>query len=150
MRALARVAAIASAGATLYYAGLVNSIVQTDAARPGATWVVIAIGAALAMLVAAVTGTGRGYAATSARRIGWHRAAWGFVSLLALVGMSWFWDLPRQKSFDWTPSPNDPIALNQCSARLLGARRDPDPALDLFASSGPLSTEPSRTTPPRR
>src|SRR5437879_12463211 len=107
MRALARIAAIAIAGATLYYAGLVNSIVQTDPARPGATWVVIAVGAALAMLVAAVTGTGRGDAVTSARRIGWHRAAWGFVSLMALVGMSWFWDLPRQQSVDLPPHPHD-------------------------------------------
>ena len=150
MRALARIAAIAIAGATLYYAGLVNSIVQTDPARPGATWVVIAIGAALAMLVAAVTGTGRGDAATSARRIGWHRAAWGFVSLMALVGMSWFWDLPRQKSFDWTPYHNDAIALNECAARLLVDGRDPYRDLDLFACYGRLQIGPDRTTPLRR
>src|SRR5207249_1406481 len=80
-----------------------------------------------------VTGTGRGDAATSARRIGWHRAAWGFVSLMALVGMSWFWDLPRQKSFDWTPYHNDAIALNECAARLLVDGRDPYRDLDLFA-----------------
>ena len=51
-------AAIAAAGAALYYAGLLNSIVIQRPERPGAIAVVVAIGAALAVLIAAVRGTG--------------------------------------------------------------------------------------------
>src|SRR5213594_22934 len=63
MRALFRMAAIAVAGAALYYAGLLNSIVVQRPERPGAVAVVVAIGAALAVIIAAVRGTGRADAA---------------------------------------------------------------------------------------
>ena len=150
MRALSRIAAVAAAGATLYYAGLVNSIVLTHPGKPGALAVVIAIAAALALLVAALTGTGRGDAATTTRHVTWHRAVWAFVSIMALVGVGWFWDLPREKSYDWTPYHNDAIALNECAARLLVEGRDPYRDLDLFACYGRLQIGADRTTPLRR
>jgi hypothetical protein len=150
VRALSRVAAVAAAGATLYYAGLVNSIVLTHPGKPGAVAVVIAIAAAFALLIAALTGTGRGDAATTTRHVAWHRAAWAFVSIMALVGVGWFWDLPREKSYDWTPYHNDAIALNECAARLLVEGRDPYRDLDLFACYGRLRIGADRTTPLRR
>jgi hypothetical protein len=150
VRALVRLAAIAAAGAALYYAGLVNSIVLTHPGRPGAIPVVIAIAAAFAVLIAAVRGTGRGDATVPARHARWQRVAWIFVSVMALVGLGWFWSLPRQKSFDWTPYHNDAIALNECAAGLLAEGRDPYRDLDLFACYGRLVIGPDRTTPLRR
>jgi hypothetical protein len=57
--ALYRIAAIAVAGAALYYAGLLNSIVQLRPERPGAVQVVVAIGAALVVIPLALRGRGR-------------------------------------------------------------------------------------------
>ena len=150
MRALTRIAAVAVAGAVLYYAGLVNSMVLTHPGRPGAVPVVIGIAAAIVVLALAVSGTGRGDAATGGTRVVALRAAWAFVSIMALVGVGWFWSLPRQKSFDWTPYHNDAIALNECAARLLADGRDPYRDLDLFACYGRLQIGPDRTTPLRR
>src|SRR5881397_3271505 len=114
MRALFRMAAIAVAGAALYYAGLLNSIVIQRPDRPGAIAVVIAIGAALVVLVAAVRGTGAGDAATprgrgpgsaseaSVAHTRIHRVIWLFICVMALVSLAWIYDVPRQRAFDWT------------------------------------------------
>ena len=150
MRALFRMAAIAVAGAALYYAGLLNSIVIQRPERPGAIAVVVAIGASLAMLIAAVRGTGRGDAGTRPTHPGIHRAVWLFASVMALVSLAWISDVPRQRVWDWTPYHNDAIALNDCSARLVLEGRDPYVALDIFDCYAWLGIGADRTTPLRR
>src|SRR3989442_14760619 len=107
MRALLRMAALAVAGAALYYAGLVNSIVILRPERPGAIAVVAAIAAAIVMLIVAVRGTGRGDALTPPAHTRLHRAVWLFASVMALVSLAWISDVPRPRSGDWTPFPND-------------------------------------------
>ncbi|HEV8230447.1 MAG TPA: glycosyltransferase 87 family protein [Candidatus Limnocylindria bacterium] len=162
MRALFRMAAIGVAGAALYYAGLLNSIVIQRPDRPGAIAVVVAIGAALVVLVAAVRGTGAGDAATprgrgpgpasqaSVAHTRIHRAIWLFVCVMALVSLAWIYDVPRQRAFDWTPYHNDAIALNECAARLVLDGRDPYASLDIFDCYGRLGIGADRTTPLRR
>ena len=143
-------AAIAVAGAALYYAGLLNSIVIQRPERPGAVAVVIAIAAALIVLVAAVRGTGRGDADTPPAHTGLHRAVWLFASVMALVSLAWISDVPRQRAWDWTPYHNDAIALNECAARLVLDGRDPYSALDIFDCYTQLGIGADRTTPLRR
>ena len=150
MRALTRIAAIAVAGAGLYFAGLLNSIILEHPDRPGAPAVVVGIGASLALLVYAVRGTGRDEARTSARHLWVLRLTWLFICLMGLVGISWIIGMPRQHSYDWTPYHNDAIALNECAARLVLSGRDPYTDLDLFACYGRLAIGPDRTTPLRR
>lgn len=149
MRALFRMAAIAVAGAALYYAGLLNSIVILRPERPGAIAVVVAIGASLAMLIAAVRGTGHGDAGTRPMHTGLHRAVWLFASVMALVSLAWISDVPRQHVWDWTPYHNDAIALNHCSARLVLEGRDPYVDLDIFDCYEQLGIGADRTTPLR-
>ncbi|HJW49706.1 MAG TPA: glycosyltransferase 87 family protein [Candidatus Limnocylindria bacterium] len=150
MRALFRMAAIAVAGAALYYAGLLNSIVIQRPERPGAIAVVIAIGAALAVLIAAVRGTGKGDAETPPAHTRIHRLVWLFASVMALVSIAWISDVPRQRSWDWTPHHNDAIALNVCAARLVLEGRDPYASLDIFDCYAQLGIGADRTTPLRR
>jgi hypothetical protein len=150
MRALLRIAAIAVAGATLYYAGLLNSIVIQRPERPGAAAVVLAIGAALVLIVVALRGTGAGDAETPASHVRLHRTLWLFVCVMATVSMAWIFTMPRQHSDDWTPYHNDAIALNECAARLLIAGADPYASLDIFACYGALSIGADRTTPLQR
>jgi hypothetical protein len=150
MRALFRMAAIAVAGATLYYAGLLNSIVILRPERPGAIAVVIAIAAALAVLIAAVRGTGAGDAETPPAHPRLHRAVWLFVSVMALVSIAWIWDVPRKRAWDWTPYHNDAIAINECAARLVLRGRDPYAAVDVFDCYAELGIGGDRTTPLRR
>ncbi len=150
MRALFRMAAIAVAGAALYYAGLLNSIVIQRPERPGAIAVVVAIGAALAVLIASVRGTGRGDAQTAPVHARLHRAVWLFASVMALVSLAWISDLPRQRSWDWTPYHNDAIALNDCAARLVLEGRDPYASLDIFECYAQLGIGADRTTPLKR
>lgn len=153
MRALIRVAAIALAGATLYYAGLVNSIVIRTPDRFGAIVVVLGVGLSLGMLVFALTGIGAGDATrgtTRPRDVRLHRAAWLVVSVMSLVGLAWLAVAPRQHSADWTPYHNDAIALNDCAARLVLAGRDPYTDLDLFTCFGELGIGADRTTPLQR
>jgi hypothetical protein len=153
VRALIRVAAIALAGAALYYAGLVNSIVIRIPDRFGAIVVVLAVGVSLGMLVFALTGTGTGDAGrgtTRSRDVRLHRAVWLVVSIMSLVGLAWLAIAPRQHSADWTPYHNDAIALNDCAARLLLAGRDPYTDLGLFACFGDLGIGADRTTPLQR
>lgn len=153
MGALIRAAAIALAGATLYYAGLVNSIVIRTPDRSGAIVVVLAVAGSLVMLVLALRGMGAGEAARGAARprdVRLHRAAWILVSLLSLVGLAWLAVVPRQHSADWTPYHNDAIALNDCAARLLLAGHDPYVELDLFTCFGALGIGADRTTPLQR
>jgi hypothetical protein len=150
MRALFRMAAIAVAGAALYYAGLLNSIVIQRPERPGAIAVVVAIGAALAVLIAAVRGTGQGDAETPPVHARLHRAVWLFASVMALVSIAWISDVPRQRSWDWTPYHNDAIALNECAARLVLEGRDPYASLDIFDCYAELGIGADRTTPLRR
>ncbi len=143
-------AAIAVAGAALYYAGLLNSIVIQRPERPGAIAVVIAIGAALAVLIAAVRGTGKGDAETPPAHTRIHRLVWLFASVMALVSIAWISDVPRQRSWDWTPHHNDAIALNVCAARLVLEGRDPYASLDIFDCYAQLGIGADRTTPLRR
>jgi hypothetical protein len=147
MRALVRMAAIAVAGATLYFAGLLNSIVIQRPERPGAIAVVVAIGAALVVLIAAVRGTGRGDAETPPTHTRLHRVVWLFASVMALVSIAWISDVPRQRSADWTPYHNDAIALNDCAARLVLEGRDPYASLDIFDCYARLGIGADRTTP---
>jgi len=150
VRALFRMAAIAVAGAALYYAGLLNSIVIQRPERPGAIAVVIAIGAALVVLVAAVRGTGRGDADTPPVHTRLHRGVWLFASVMALVSLAWISDVPRQRSWDWTPYHNDAIALNECAARLVLRGKDPYASLNIFDCYAELGIGADRTTPLRR
>jgi len=150
MRALFRIAAIAVAGAALYYAGLLNSIVIQRPERPGAVAVVLAIGAALIVIAASLRGTGEGDALTPARHPRLHRVTWLFVSAMATVSLAWIVSMPRQHSEDWTPYHNDAIALNDCAARLLLERRDPYATLNIFDCYGSLGIGADRTTPLRR
>lgn len=150
MRALLRIAAIAVAGATLYFAGIVNSIILEHPDRGGVGFVVLAIGAALALLIYALRGTGRGDAATTSDRPWITRGIWGFICLMALVSLAWLTGMPRQHSFDWTPYHNDAIALNECAAQLVLEGRNPYADLDLFECYGRLEIGPDRTTPLRR
>jgi Glycosyltransferase family 87 len=143
-------AAIAVAGAALYYAGLLNSIVIQRPERPGAIAVVIAIAAALVVLVAAVRGTGQGDADTPPAHIRLHRVVWLFASVMALVSIAWITDVPRQRSWDWTPYHNDAIALNECAARLVLRGRDPYASLNIFDCYAELGIGADRTTPLRR
>ena len=149
MRALFRVAAIAVAGATLYYAGLLNSIIQQRPERPGASLVVIAIGAALVVIAGSLRGTGDGDAQAAPTHVRLHRALWLFVCVMAMVSMAWLFTMPRQHSDDWTPYHNDAIALNECAARLLIDGRDPYAELDIFACYASLNIGADRTTPLR-
>jgi len=151
VRALSRIAAVAVAGAALYFAGIVNSIILTHPGRGGVGVVVFAIALAIAILVATVAGTGRGDAVTPMPGRSWLvRGVWAFVCVMALVGLGWLVDMPRQHSFDWTPYHNDAIALNECAARLVLQGRDPYTDLDVFACYGALGIGPDRTTPLRR
>ena len=150
MRALFRMAAIAVAGAALYYAGMLNSIVIQRPERPGAIAVVVAIGAALVVLVAAVRGTGRGDAETPPAHVGLHRGVWLFASVMALVSLAWISEVPRQKAWDWTPYHNDAIALNECAAQLVLEGRNPYASLDIFDCYARLGIGADRTTPLKR
>jgi hypothetical protein len=151
VRALSRIAAAAVAGAALYFAGFVNSIILTHPGRGGVGVVVLAIAFAIAILLLAVAGTGRGDAVTSMPGRSWIvRGVWGFVCVMALVGLGWLVEMPRQHSADWTPYHNDAIALNECAARLVLQGRDPYTDLDVFACYGTLGIGPDRTTPLRR
>ena len=148
MGVLWRLAAVAVAGAALYFAGLLNGIVIEHPDRPGAAAVVIAVGAAILVLAIAVSGSvGE---PTTARHVWIFRATWGFVCLMALVGLSWLVGMPRQHSYDWTPYHNDAIALNECAARLVLQGRNPYTDLDLFSCYGRLAIGADRTTPLRR
>jgi hypothetical protein len=151
VRALSRIAAVAVAGAALYFAGIVNSIILEHPGRGGVGVVVLAIALAIALLVAALVGTGRGDAATPmAGRTWFMRGTWGFVCVMALVGLAWLVGMPRQHSQDWTPYHNDAIALNECAARLVLQGRDPYTDLDVLACYQSLGIGADRTTPLRR
>jgi hypothetical protein len=150
VRALLRIAAVAVAGSTLYFAGIVNSIIIHHPDRGGVGVVVLGIGAAFVMLLLALTGTGRGDAETPTDRPWLFRGIWAFICVMALVGIAWLSGMPRQHSFDWTRYHNDAIALNECSARLVLEGRNPYAELDLFTCYGRLQIGPDRTTPLRR
>jgi hypothetical protein len=151
VRVLVRVAAVAVAGAALYFAGIVNSIIIERPERGGVGVVVLAIAVAIGIMLAALVGTGRGDAASPMRGKSWFvRGTWAFVCAMALVGIGWLVSMPRQHSLDWTPYHNDAIALNECAARLLLAGRDPYQELDVIACYERLGIGPDRTTPLRR
>src|SRR3989442_2032959 len=150
MRALWRLAAIAVAGAALYFAGIVNSIILEHAGRGGVGVVVLAIGAAIVLPAFAVRGTGRGDAVTTTDQVWLVRGTWAFVCVMALVSLGWLVGMPRQHSYDWTPYHNDAIALNECAARLVLRGRNPYTDLDLFSCYGRLAIGADRTTPLRR
>ena len=150
MRALSRIAAIAVAGAALYFAGIVNSIILEHPGRGGVGIVVLAIALAIAILIASLIGTGRGDAtALMPGRTWFLRGTWAFVCVMALVGFAWLVGMPKQHSLDWTPYHNDAIALNECAARLVLQGRDPYRDLDVFACYQSLGIGPDRTTPLR-
>jgi len=149
---LPRIAAASIAGAILYFAGVVNSMVIYEPSRVGAVAVVIAIAAALVLLGVALRGTARPDPAifTDRGRRWLMRGAWLFVCLMALVSLAWISSAPRQRGFDWTPYHNDAIALNECAAELVIAGRQPYRDLDLFACYRERGIGPDRTTPLRR
>jgi hypothetical protein len=151
VRALSRIAAVAVAGAALYFAGIVNSIILEHPGRGGVGVVVLAIALAIGLLVVALLGTGRGDAAAPMPGRTWFvRGTWGFVCVMALVGLAWLVSMPKQHSLDWTPYHNDAIALNECAARLVLQDRDPYTDLDVLACYESLGIGPDRTTPLRR
>ena len=150
MRALSRIAAVAVAGAALYFAGIVNSIILEHPGRGGVGVVVLAIALAIGLLIAALVGTGRGDAVAPMPGRAWFaRGTWAFVCVMALVGFGWLVGMPKQHSLDWTPYHNDAIALNECAARLVLQGRDPYTDLDVFACYQSLGIGPDRTTPLR-
>lgn len=129
-----------------------NSIVIYEPSRGGAVLVVLAVGAALALLVVALRGTAVPAAEVApgrTRRV-LMRGTWLFVCLMALVSLAWIWSAPRQRSFDWTPYHNDAIVLNECAAEIMLAGGHPYRELDLFACYGARGLGPDRTTPLRR
>lgn len=150
MRALTRIPAVAVAGATLYYAGLLNSTIQLRPERPGAVPVVLAIGASLAVMAIALWGRDKPRGDGRPRFVLLHRLAWLFVAMMATVSFAWLAQAPRQHSDDWTPYHNDAIALNDCAARLLLEGRDPYASLDIYDCYGRLGIGADRTTPLRR
>jgi hypothetical protein len=151
VRALFRIAAVAVAGAAIYFAGIVNSIIIEHPGHGGAGIVVLAIAVAMVILVAALIGTGRADATSPARAPTWFvRGTWAFVCVMALVGFGWLVGMPRQHSADWTPYHNDAIALNECAARLVLQGRNPYADLDVFTCYRSLGIGPDRTTPLRR
>jgi len=149
---LLRIAAVSVAGAVLYFAGIVNSIVIYEPSRFGAIVVVSAIGVALLLIGSALRGTSdpeRGPSTRTADR--WLvRGAWTFICVMALVSLAWVYGVPRQRGFDWTPYHNDAIALNECAARMILGGRAPYASLDLFGCYRERSIGPDRTTPLRR
>ena len=147
MNGLARISAVAVAGATLYFAGILNSIIITDPERPGAAAVVLAIAGAIALLAIAVSGRGHEDGPVRPRRTWIFRAVWAFVCVMALVGLSWLVGVSRKHSYDWTPYHNDAIALNQCAAQLVLEGRNPYAELDIFACYRELGIGADRTTP---
>lgn len=152
MRILLRLAAVSAAGAILYLAGVVNSMVIDDPSAGGALIVVSAIAAALLLTVLALRGTAGAQRPLPTRRPDrWlMRGAWAFVCLMALVSLAWVAGVPRQRGFDWTPYHNDAIALNECAARLILRGEAPYATLDLFACYHERNIGPDRTTPLRR
>src|SRR5256885_17146820 len=124
-----RLAAITLAGAVLYYAGLVNSMVIDDPSAYGAALVVCAIGLCITLLLVSLRGDGRGDATAppDRRYVRIHRIAWLVACVMAVVGASWFAAGPRGQASGRTPSHNDPIAPNEWPARLSLARQDPYP-----------------------
>jgi len=137
------------AGATLYFAGLLNSIVQQRPDRPGALAVVLAIAAALLVIALALRGTGRDDARSEPRYPRANRVAWLFICVMATVSLAWLFTVPRRHADDWTPYHNDAIALNECAARLVLEGKDPYAALDIFDCYGRLGLGADRTTPLR-
>ncbi|OLC56735.1 MAG: hypothetical protein AUH85_05310 [Chloroflexi bacterium 13_1_40CM_4_68_4] len=150
MRALLRIAALAVAGATLYYAGLLNSIVLQRPERPGAIAVVLGIAAALIVTALALVGTGRDDARSQPRHPRANRVVWLFICVMATVSVAWLFTVPRRHAEDWTPYHNDAIALNECAAQLLMSGVDPYAALDIFDCYGRLGIGADRTTPLRQ
>ena len=150
MPAFYRVAAIAVAGATLYYAGLLNSIVLQRPERPGAVVVVVAIGVALVIIAFALRGTTSAPAPSRPVIVALHRVVWLFVCVLATVSIAWLFTLPRKHSDDWTPYHNDAIALNDCAARLVLAGQDPYQTLNIFDCYARFDIGADRTTPLQR
>ncbi len=152
MTILLRIAAVSVAGAMLYLAGVVNSIVIYEPSRSGAIVVVSSIAVALLLIGLALRGTSDPERTSSTRRADrWlMRGAWGFISLMALVSLAWVYGVPRQRGFDWTPYHNDAIALNECGAEMLLRGEAPYASLDLFRCYGDRGIGPDRTTPLRR
>lgn len=151
MTALLRIAAVAVAGAALYQAGIVNSVVQLTPSPLGALFTTLAIAAAFVLLVMALTGTGAGDAASDSPAYrGPVRAAFVLVSVLAVLGLAWLRGIATPPIHDATSYHNDAIALNECAAQSVLRGEDPYTRLDLFECYGDRGIGPDRTTPLRR
>jgi hypothetical protein len=150
--ALLRIAAVAVAGAALYQAGNMNAMVQLRPSAAGALFTTLTIVAAVVLLAMALTGTGREEARTSGPR--GHapamRAAFLFVSVMAVVGLAWVRGIPFPPVHDRTTYHNDAIALNECAAQSVLRGADPYAYLDLFSCYGQRELGPDRTTPLRQ
>ena len=152
MRLLLRIAAVAVAGAALYEAGQVNSVVQLEPSAPGALFTAVAVAAALALLAFALTGTGRGDARSlpDPALVGPLRAIFAFVALMSLVGLAWLFGFRYPALHDATTYHNDAITLNECAAQALLRGEDPYARLDIFACFDARRIGADRTTPLRR
>ena len=152
MTTLVRIAAVSVAGAILYFAGIVNSIVIYEPSPAGAIAVTLSVAVALLLIAAALRGTSEPERRVSAlRRDRWlMRGVWAFISLMALVSLAWVYGVPRQRGFDWTPYHNDAIVLNECAAERILAGQSPYASVDLFGCYAARSLGPDRTTPLRR
>lgn len=153
MTPLLRIAAVSLAGAVLYLAGIVNSMVIYEPSAFGAVVVVIAIGAAIALIIVALwRSEPAGVAEAPKPRLPrpLMRAAWALICLMAWVSVAWVSGVPRQRGFDWTPYHNDAIALNECAAQRVLAGQTPYSTVDLFDCYGDRVLGPDRTTPLRR
>ncbi|MDE3101545.1 MAG: DUF2029 domain-containing protein [Chloroflexota bacterium] len=148
MRSLLRVAAIAAAGAALFEAGSVNGAVELRPSPGGAIFAAVAVVVALALLAAALAGTGGDAAAPPDRSLApAMRVIFVVVSGMALFGLAWLRGIPSPIVNDFTPYHNDAIALNECAAQALLRGQDPYRPLDLFACYGARRIGPDRTTP---
>ena len=152
MGLLLRVALIAIAGATLFVAGQVNGAAQLRPSPAAGLFTVGALAVAIALLVIALLGTGRGDARVSVERayVIPMRVTFLFISAMALFGLAWLRGIPYPPLHDATPYHNDAIALGECAAQMVLHREDPYREFGIFNCYSQRGIGADRTTPLRR